>query len=124
MLIRSRGFTLAEIMVALVLLSIGLLSLLSVIIYSLKAGQFNREHHTMVVLSETQMSRVRSQLRIHFDAPVATNNPTTFSEEPDYSYEVRTSDASPDRKRVELTIHYQGGAESQSLETWTYVYRP
>ncbi len=117
---RRAGFSLAEIMVALVLVSLGLLSLVSVVLYSLKAGQFNREHHTMVLLAGNQMAQLQSRLRVDFDADVATRSTQVFPEEPDYSYEVAVNDESPDRKRVDLTIHYEG---SPDLRTWVYVYR-
>lgn len=117
---RPGGFTLAEIMVALVLVSLGMLSLLSVIIYSLKAGQFSREHHTMVLLAGNQMAQVQSQLRVDFDASVATSSSRTFAHEPDYSYQVLVNNESPDRKRVDVVVHYEG---SPDLRVWIYVYR-
>ncbi|MGE0495486.1 MAG: prepilin-type N-terminal cleavage/methylation domain-containing protein [Vulcanimicrobiota bacterium] len=119
----KRAFTLAEVMVALVLISLGLFSLMSISIYSLRAGQFNREHHTMVRLAGNQMAWLRSQLRLDFRADLATASPQPFPDDPDYRYAVALSDESPDRRRIDLVVSYQGGKELQDVKVWTYVYR-
>lgn len=56
-----RGFTLAEVLVAVAICAMGLLALVSVQILSLKAARANSGRHTAGVLAESVMADIRAQ---------------------------------------------------------------
>ncbi|MEW6279108.1 MAG: prepilin-type N-terminal cleavage/methylation domain-containing protein [Candidatus Eremiobacterota bacterium] len=116
-----RGFTLAEIMVCLVLLTIAVLGLIAVQIYSLRAGQGNRERHTASVLASAALGRIEEQVRQDFSSSVAQPR-RPHPEAAGYEMQVLETLPDVDLKRVEVHIFWRGKDGWHDYSLWTIFY--
>src|SRR5438105_210758 len=71
---RARGFTLAEVMVCVLLLAMAVLGLVSVQVYTLNATKSNRGAHTATVISTSVMNDVEHRLHQNFTQSVAQSS--------------------------------------------------
>lgn len=126
---RTSGFTLAEVMICVALLSMAVLGLVSAQIFALQAGQGNKKRHTASVMAWRLLSDVEEQARRDFSVSAA--RPRQRAAErlgpnemfQDYEYEIREQNLAPDFRRVEVVLHFTDdkGARSE-YSAWTYLY--
>ena len=64
-----RGFNLAEVMVAMVFLTLAIFAVMSVNVYTTRASQGNRNRQIANVLAATELSLAESVLRVNFHIP-------------------------------------------------------
>lgn len=130
------GFSLAEVMIAVAVLTIAVLGLVSSQIFALQAGQGNRKRHTASVAAWKILSAVEEQARRDF--ALSSLRPrqklarldlfersADFDEASLEEYEAQIVEQvrTPDFKRVEVVIHYQDDRGAQSeYKAWTYLY--
>ncbi|MDQ7821205.1 MAG: prepilin-type N-terminal cleavage/methylation domain-containing protein [Candidatus Eremiobacteraeota bacterium] len=118
---RSRGFTLAEIMVCLLLLTIAVMGLVSTQIYSLKATGGNKYRHLASVIAYRVMSEKEKALRTDFSVSAAHSRSDVPGEE-GFQYEVLEEAPGTSIKKVTVKVYWTEGTELKSYSLWTYLY--
>lgn len=116
-----RGFTIAEVVVCLGLLSVGLLALVSSILYALRAGEDSTETHTAGVAAASIMCQVRQTLARDFTRSVAVRR-QPLPNHAGYEYEVaERAEMGGELKRVEVTIYWKDRQGDRRFRAWTKV---
>lgn len=119
---RLAGFTLAEVMVALVLLSIAALGLVSVQIYALGAMEGNRQRQTASVIAASEMARLES---LHAGGRTLEARPRAPVEGQDgFEMEVREAQETgqPGLQRIEVEVFWSDDKTAHSYLLWTWLY--
>jgi type IV pilus modification protein PilV len=80
---KQSGFTLIEVMIALVILATGLLALMTMQIVSIKANAFSSEMTFSAMLAQQQLETLRNEGYAHTDLDAGHHAPTGTSEIPD-----------------------------------------
>jgi type IV pilus assembly protein PilV len=123
---RQQGFTLIEVMIALVILATGLLALMTMQIVSIRANAFSSEMTYASMLAQTRLERIRN-------TPYANVNPGTVTDTVPassltkgmaYNVETKVDDNKPatDMKTITLRIDWTGtpaGSTSGSTANFT-----
>ncbi|MBI3926473.1 MAG: prepilin-type N-terminal cleavage/methylation domain-containing protein [Armatimonadetes bacterium] len=115
---RRSGFTLLEILVALAVVALGLLGLISVMIYSTRARIQGTERQTASVIALSLMSDAENALAADFGAPVGVAR-APVAGSPGYEAEVQAADERPGLKRVEVTVYWTDERGRQEFRLWT-----
>ena len=106
----QKGFTLIEVMIALVILATGLLALMTMQIVSIKANAFSSEMTYAAMLGQSELEKVRNMnyASVVAVAPQAYNVPATLTKGVAYTVETQVQDNTPttDMKRVTLIINW------------------
>lgn len=116
-----RGFTVIEVMVAVVFLSIALLGLIGTQIYAVRSTEGNRARLEASEIAATVMSGVESRLRQSFATSVAAEKTLVRGEDgPWYEVAERWEDE-PARKlrRVDVTVRYRDEGVEHAYALWT-----
>lgn len=108
-------------MVALVLITIAVLGLVSVHIYSARAAQGNRERHTASLLAASRLHLLEEAVRQDFSVSVAAPR-APDPDQPAYEVEVLESLPEPTLKRVEVRIFWNSKQGPQQYSLWTLFY--
>ena len=118
---RSQGFTLIEVMIALVILATGLLALMTMQIVSIRANAFSSEMTYASMLAQSRFEQLRNTA---YDSIPPTTGPITDVPVPadattkGISYTVlrQVDDNTPatDMKTITLTINWQGSPAGSS----------
>lgn len=116
-----RGLNLAEVMVSLLLISIAVLGLVSVHLYSARAAQGNRSRHTASVLAASTMHQTEERVRQDFSVSVASPR-QAHPEAAGYEYEILETLPEPTLKRVEVRVFWQTREGAQQYAIWTMFY--
>jgi prepilin-type N-terminal cleavage/methylation domain-containing protein len=120
--VKCRGFTLAEIMVCLLFLSIALLALVSTQIYSLRASGGNRLRHTASIIAYTIMNEKEEALRKDFTASASQAKADVVGHE-GFQCAVLEDLLQADFKRITVIIYWRDGQENHEYSIWTYIYK-
>ncbi|MBI3926122.1 MAG: prepilin-type N-terminal cleavage/methylation domain-containing protein [Armatimonadetes bacterium] len=122
-----RGFTFAEIMVCLLLLSIAVLGLVSVQIFSFKATVQNEKQHIASLIARTVMAEAEHKLDLYFnDATLSTGAAVPAPGHDGFNYAVlappELDDDDDGLRQVEVTVMWQdaGGEHRYRIETLLY----
>jgi Tfp pilus assembly protein PilV len=117
----GRAFTLAEIMVSLLFLSIALLGLVSAQIYSLRASGGNRSRHTASVIAHNMLNEKEEALRKDFSTSVAQSRSAVEGQE---GFQCAIIEESPaaDFKKITVIIYWKESQENHEYSIWTYIY--
>jgi type IV pilus assembly protein PilV len=123
----SKGFTLIEVMIALIILAVGLLALMTMQIVSIKANAFSSEMTYSSMLAEQQLENLK-YLPFTDPALVATPTPQTLPPIVDntgasYTVSWQVADTTPTMKTITLTVTWVsprlGTAAQQAAITTT-----
>lgn len=121
---RGKGFTLAEILVFLGVISVALLAILSVQIYSMRGSTFNRKRHTASNLLYSEMNAIQQQLAMDFSGAPGHGR-QTVSDQPEFSTAMSNiyADETQQLRKISLSVYWTDEAERE-FSAWTYVYHP
>ncbi|MDQ7825191.1 MAG: prepilin-type N-terminal cleavage/methylation domain-containing protein [Candidatus Eremiobacteraeota bacterium] len=119
---RQRAFTLAEIMVSLLFLSIALLGLVSSQIYSLRASGGNRGRHYASLLAGRIMNEKKEVAKTDFSKALQQDTTPVAGEE-GYSYRVIEELKSSDFKKITVTVYWREDSLVCEYSLWTYFYK-
>ena len=120
---RSRGFTLAEVMVAVVLISIASLALIGVQIFALRAGNTNRQQHMASVIASSLMAERERENRnnqVAFDTPLQIAR--TAAAQAGFFYSVDEQILSQGLKEIRVQVFYKQLHEGRDIDQ-TYPLR-
>lgn len=118
-----RGFTIAETMVALVVLSIAVLGLVAVQAYSLRSSQGNKTRHEASEIASAVMASVESRLRKNpDDTTIAQTERVPVRE--GFEYTVTTRTAETRLLHVSVCVYYKDRTGEHSYDVWTYYFDP
>jgi prepilin-type N-terminal cleavage/methylation domain-containing protein len=127
----TRGFTLIEVMIAVVILSVGLLALMAMQIVSIKANAFSSEMTYSTMLAQQQLETLKN---LSFtDANLTATTPSTPHTLPlppnidakggSYSVSWQVADTTTTMKTITITVTWQsrrlGAAADQATVTTT-----
>jgi type IV pilus assembly protein PilV len=109
---KQSGFTLIEVMIALIILAVGLLALMTMQIVSIKANAFSSEMTYAAMLGQSKLEAVRN---MNYDDVVAAD-PAAYSIDPTltkgvkYTIERQVQNDTPatDMKTVTLIVNWYG----------------
>jgi type IV pilus modification protein PilV len=112
---KQSGFTLIEVMIALVILAVGLLALMTMQIVSIKANAFSSEMTYASMLAQARFEQLRNTAYdsiapttgFEDDVPVSADETTKGTS---YTVQRKVEDNTPatDMKRITLKIDWQG----------------
>jgi len=108
-------------MVAMVFLSIALLGLVSVQIYSLRATGGNRQRHVASIIASSVMNEKEEALRKNFSDPVGQARMEVPGQE-GYHYEVTEELCAPSLKKVTVTVSWKERERTVEYSVWTYIF--
>lgn len=102
----GNGFTLLEILIAIVILSIGLLGMASLTVGIIKGNKFSNEVTTATTLAQEKMEDVR---RLKYSGMPSTNTTTpedynTITDYPEYKRETKTDVGAPAAGMKTITV--------------------
>lgn len=122
---KSFGFNLAEVLVAILFLTLALFALISVNVYSLRATQSNRGRQLANLIATTELGEVEARLKVDFHRAVAAPvHPS--SQFAGYRLEVRDlgyENAARSLRRVQVLVYWEEkGARSYDLAATFYHY--
>ena len=106
----SRGFTLTEVLIAVVVLSVGLLGMFAMTITTIRSISFSNKHTTAATLAQDKMEDIRNK---SYANVTAANYPVDdYSNIPDYPQFKRTVTINPDNpvpgtKTVTVTVSWK-----------------
>ena len=122
-----KGFNLAEVMVAMVFLTIAMFAVMSVNVYTTRASRGNRSRQIANILASTELSMAESVLRVNFHIPSANiNTPRMTSKRyPDYDFVVEDlgyEDPGQNLRGIRSRVFWQEDGVQRSYELSTTVY--
>jgi type IV pilus modification protein PilV len=122
---QAKGFTLLEVMIALVILSVGLLGLGALQLVAIKTNAFSSEMTYATMIAQQQAEILKSLPFTHTNLTAATeSNPHTAvgsSKGVQYAIRWTVADNSPatDMKTVNIVVQWQSLRQGQSSEAVT-----
>jgi type IV pilus assembly protein PilV len=109
---QSQGFTLIEVMIAMVILAVGLLSLMTMQIVSIRANAFSSEMTYASMLAQSRLEQIRNMSYTSINPGTVTDTvPASASTKGmAYAVETKVEDNLPatDMKTITLTINWTG----------------
>jgi prepilin-type N-terminal cleavage/methylation domain-containing protein len=127
----ARGFTLLEILVAMVIMAVTLLSLLLLHSGTIRLAETGRFTGMIPVLAGRILAEqaadplADTRQSGHFDPPFNAIEWTCTEEEPSLDGPVPLSDLKPDRfQRIEITLSDPDTGRTFTLNTWRYRIEP
>lgn len=122
---KQSGFTLIEVMIALVILAVGILALMTMQIVSIRANAFSSEMTYAAMVGQSELEKVRN---MNYDDVIAVAR-TTHDVDPTtkgvaYSIERQVQDNIPatDMKTVTLTVDWLGKPAGSADGTTTVLF--
>ncbi len=119
----NEGFTLIEIMIALVILSFGLVALAGVQISAIKGNAFSRRITTAVSVAEQTVEQIKTtpynNIQSQSPSQVTASNMN-------FSRQVSVTDNTPlpNMKTVQVTLTWNDGGKSHTVPVSTVISRP
>ena len=118
---KNDGFTLLEILIAIVILSIGLLGMASLTVGIINANRFSKDTTTATTLAQDKMEDIR---RTAYASVASETKAELSSPYDDYKREVIVTDDSPvaGMKTVTVKVYWGGSSkEKHNVETKTIL---
>ena len=120
---RRRAFSILEVLLASLLVGLGLLALIGVQIYSLKAGRGTTGRYTASVLAASLISECEARLTEGFDDPIDQGR-TAAPSYPGYDFTVTSAVEGPNLKKVQVTVLWRDEQQvDRQYVLWTKVVR-
>ncbi|MDQ7823495.1 MAG: prepilin-type N-terminal cleavage/methylation domain-containing protein [Candidatus Eremiobacteraeota bacterium] len=118
------GFTLAELLVALAILSIAALGLVGAQLYSMKAGGGSRMRHTASTIAYRIMVETEDTLRKDFLTSVTTAKTGVPGQE-GFQYQVHDAleGGATDLKKITVTVYWEEEGAEREYSVFTYIYK-
>lgn len=118
-----KGLTLAEVMVALMILTVAIFGLIGARLYALRARSVTVERRAAVVLAAAALEEAERSLRHDFKFPVAMPR-AAHPTEPRFEMEVLSQPhaSMATLKRVEVAMYWRDRNGAQQHKVWTWVY--
>lgn len=115
---KRKAFTLAEVMVAVVLISIASLALIGVQIFALRAGETNRQQHTASVLANSLLAKRERECRNSQDAFdfLTHQAKTAVEDQAGYLYTMDETRLGTNLKEIRVTVFYKQRHEDRDIE--------
>lgn len=117
---RRGGFTILEVMIAVMLVVVPLLALVSVQIYMTGAGAQDEMRATASALAYSELNRIETTLKAQFSTNVA-RPAGPVAGNPDYTMTITENLVNPDLKEVRVTVTWSDEVGPHEYELWTYV---
>jgi type IV pilus assembly protein PilV len=116
----AEGFTLIEVMIALVVMSIGLTALAAVQISAIRGNAFSKRMTTAVSIADEKMEQIKS--RPYVDIASESSIQITQSNM-NFASQVTVANDSPlpNAKTINVTVSWEDGAKSHSVPITTIV---
>jgi type IV pilus assembly protein PilV len=117
---RDEAFTLIEVMIALVVLSIGLIALAGLQVSAIKGNNFSKRITTAISIADDQIEQLKNIPYADIQAEPATNltvSNMNFSRE----VIVTINNPLPNTKRIDVTVRWIDGAKSYSMPISTII---
>jgi type IV pilus assembly protein PilV len=119
-LITDDGFTLIEVMIALVVMSIGLTALASVQISAIQGNAFSKRMTTAVSIVDEKMEQIKSNL---YTEIVSESSSQITQSNLNFTRQVTVTNNSPltNTKTINVTVSWSEGSKSHSVPITTIV---
>jgi type IV pilus assembly protein PilV len=118
----EEGFTLIEIMIALVVMSIGLTALAAVQISAIRGNAFSKRMTTAVSIADEKLEQIKSSpyANILSESPIQITQSSM-----EFTRQVTVTDNSPltNTKTINVTVNWSEGSKSHSVPFTTIVSR-
>ena len=114
----TKGFNLAEVMVAFMLIVIALFALISMQAHAIKSQTGSREAHLASVLAGSLLADAEARLETDFTSdPSQASSPVP--EHPEYQAEVVVTTLTPELKKISVEVKWNSGpgGARRSVET-------
>ena len=112
----EKGFTLIEVLVAIVILSVGLLGMASLSVTIIKGNRLSNALTTATTLAQQRMEDISLAAEADFTTGVVGIDPPAALPSPDDEYmlgvEVINDNPAPDMKRVAVTVSWGGASKT------------
>ena len=124
----QKGFTLIEVMIALVILATGLLALMTMQIVSIRANAFSSEMTYSTILGQRQLETLKYEGFSHSDLTAGNHTytpsppslpPLVDSKGATYSMSWTVTDTTANMKTINLTVTWQSRQQGTEAETAT-----
>jgi len=108
----DNGFTLLEVLIAILILSVGLLGMASLTIGIINANRFSNDMTTATTLGQDKMEDIR---RAGYANAVSETKATMSSPYSDYKREVTVTDNTPatDMKTISIKVYWGGSSQEK-----------
>jgi type IV pilus assembly protein PilV len=119
-LIPDDGFTLIEVMIALVVMSIGLTALAAVQISAIQGNVFSKRMTTAVSIADEKMEQIKSNL---YTEIVSESSSQITQSNLNFTRQVTVTNNSPltNTKTINVTVSWSEGSKSHSVPITTIV---
>jgi type IV pilus assembly protein PilV len=116
----EEGFTLIEIMIALVVMSIGLTALAAVQISAIQGNAFSKRMTTAVSIADEKMEQIKSNLYAEI---VSESSSQITQSNLNFTRQVTVTNNSPltNTKTINVTVSWSEGSKSHSVPITTIV---
>ncbi|GMU53375.1 MAG: hypothetical protein AMXMBFR33_25210 [Candidatus Xenobia bacterium] len=121
---RSGGFSLTEVMVGLLFLTIAVFGVIAAYFITLRAEAKDDGLYTAVLVAQTELNRVEMQLKANFSQNVA-HPPVPVPGHPGYQVAVAQQPGpDPELTRVEAQVTWSDRQGPHRYDAWVYFARP
>ncbi len=119
-LIPDDGFTLIEVMIALIVMSIGLTALAAVQISAIQGNAFSKRMTTAVSIADEKMEQIKSNL---YTEIVSESSSQITQSNLNFTRQVTVTNNSPltNTKTINVTVSWSEGSKSHSVPITTIV---
>lgn len=118
---REKGFSLIEVLIGIVVLTIGLLGMLSLLIGIINGNKFSRDMTTATVLAKNKLEQIESlgYYGISSTDTVESENYGSISNYPAFkrTTSIDTDNPASNMKKVAITVYWDSDAHSCALQT-------
>jgi type IV pilus assembly protein PilV len=124
---KPSGFTLIEVMIALVILATGLLALMTMQIVAIRANAFSSEMTYASMLAQSRLEQIRNMTYANITPGTVTDTVSASDATKGTAYDVETKveDNTPatDMKTVTLTVNWKGSPAGSSTGEHTVDFK-
>jgi Tfp pilus assembly protein PilV len=121
--IATKGFNLAEVMVAFMLIVIALFALISMQVHSMKSQTDSRESHLASVLAGSLLAEAEAKLESDFDSNASVPL-GPMPNNPEFEAQVDVLQVDPELKQIKVEVRWKNGPSVAHRSVETTVARP